>query len=170
METLLKKYNKRPVTGDVYTLSNLKVIVDDLLCDYLYAAGFRRVYFYENIRIALGMLSMVVAAVTTYASLYYPFKQTECLLKYLVCGYFSLTVLGFIISQVEGRRVIYEGFHVVTRVDDSQNYILLIYFKGKVVPQKYSKSIFELFYNDGKLDHLLLIKELGGIFKKEKEE
>lgn len=164
MDDLLRKYNKRPIIGDIYNIRNLKNITDNFICEYLKARGFKMNCLYIDIQNVFGLLSVCVAGATAYISTFYEFHTMKWLLKYLVPIYFSLSFASFFVSYKVGKKVIFNKFYLTTRIDSVQTYILLIYFNHRVVPGKYSKSVYELFDENGRFDHELLFKELASLF------
>ena len=59
MEKICLKYDKKPIIGDIYNLQNLKVLMDDLMNEYVSSLGYKRNYMYLDIRNIIGIISSI---------------------------------------------------------------------------------------------------------------
>lgn len=164
MEELVRKYSKRPIKGDIYTLTNLKALLDDLLNEYLSGEGFRRKYFYTDVKNGIGLLSAVLALVVTGLSVYCEFQRVKPYIGLCIGAYFLLYVLNYLVSYREGGRFYYDGFEIVTRADAVPVYVLLVYRRDRPVPQKYTRSVLDLFDAEGRLDHEYFLGDIKPLF------
>lgn len=164
MDDLIVKYNKKPIVGDLYTLSNLRVLLDDVLNEYLTRAGYKRLYVYQDIQNAIGIVSTVLGAAVTFLSMRYNFQAVKGQMSVYLAVYFVINAVSMLVKYREGRMYYYESFTISTRADDVPAYILLVYMEGKLVPLKYNKSMLDLFDETGKMDHDLFLNDVERLF------
>ena len=166
MEQLIFKYDKRPIRGDLYTLPNLKVLLDDLLNEYLGTVGHKRSFIFTDLRNACGIASIVFAAVIVWISMSCDFTASRMWLGITIGGYALMYLLDYVCAHFEGGKFYYTDFTIITRADITPVYILLLYRDSNPVPYKYTKSILDLFDDTGRLDHDLFIRDMENIFVK----
>lgn len=166
MEKITLKYNKKPIVGDLYTLANLKILLDDLLNEYLTSRGRRRSYVYVDIKNAIGIVSMGLAAAVVFLSVYCRFQDVKFAMSCCLALYFVLYAISLVAAYLEGNKFYYDSFNIVTRADDVPVYVVLVYVHGQPVPLKYTKSILDLFDERGHMDHELFLRDLEDLFNK----
>jgi len=166
MEHLITKYNKNPIVGDLYTLPNLKVHLDDLLEEYLCSNGCKRSYFVQDILNVIGVLSTAITAIITYMSMYCQFDKAKLYLGILLLSYITINSVSFVISYFNGNKKVFDKFWISTRMEQRPVYVMLIYQKENIVPIKYNKSVYDLYYDNGILDHKLFLNDLKDVFNK----
>lgn len=165
MQTLIEKYAKRPVIGDIYTLGNLKTTLDDVLNEYLVSKGHKRSNVYIDAKNAIGILSILISIAVFALNSMYDFAEIKQLLIICILMYFAAFAANSIIKYFEAGMFYYDSFNVATRADNVPVYVVLIYKKGCLVPIKYKKSILDLFDENGRLDHVLFLKDLEMLLK-----
>ncbi|KAM0680989.1 hypothetical protein GINT2_000772 [Glugoides intestinalis] len=165
LEKLIKKIDSAPIQADLYTLEQLKIALDDLLVFYCKERGFKEKHRLNDFLNVIGLISTVLASIVLYLSLYSTFEASKKVLFICLVIYVFLSLLSFIVYCFCGGRIQFQEFDIVTRADKTPVYVSLLYWKGKVVPVKYYKSILELFDETGKLDHVLFLNDLEKLFK-----
>ncbi|KAL6121675.1 hypothetical protein NUSPORA_01374 [Nucleospora cyclopteri] len=173
-----KTVKRENVTADLYTISEVKVVLDEFLCKFLRNNGCKQFFLMENIRLAIGVVSSLLGVIICYLSMNFTYD--------IVCKYVTLSVIIYYI--INGLTYLLEKnkyyfliqnndsslkFDIVTEIDEKPDYTILVYVES--IPIKYSKSIYELFYDDGYLDTKLFKNDLEKTFKsicesKEKKE
>lgn len=167
MSKIVEKYNKRPVMGDIYTLPNLKILLDDLLNEYLAEKGHRRSYLFMDIRNGVGIVSTAVAAAVIFMSLNYKFENIKAPMGLCLLVYFVINAASLAVTWYEGERFCYDAFSVTTRSDDTPSYTVLVYMHGKCVPMRYTRSFFDLFDRTGRMDHAMFVEDLDRLLNKD---
>lgn len=165
LEKLIKKFENAPIRVDLYTLEQLKIALDDLLILYCKERGFKEKHHLTDFLNIIGVISTILASIVLYLSLYSTFEASKKLLVICLSIYVILSILSFIVYCFFGGCIQFLEFDVVTRIDKTPVYVSLLYWKGKVVPVKYYKSVLELFDETGKLDHVLFLNDLENLFK-----
>lgn len=160
MDALAMKYDKSPIFGDIYNLNNLKSLLNDLLNEYLVKNGYKRNYWYLDLRNTIGIISLLIACVVVGLSYLYKFNEAKEYLGLCIVIYYTLYLLNLIVVYFDSGKFYYKDFYIVTRADTTPVYVILIYKKNEFVPKKYTKSILELFYENGRLDHELFLKDI----------
>lgn len=166
MEELKLKYDKKPIIGDIYTLSNLKIMLDDILNEYLLRSSHKRNYLYSDIKNIIGIISILLSSICCYLSMLYKYEIVKKYIALSVIIYFVINTISILIGYLEDGKFYYNDLYIKTRVDDVPTYIILVYSRGKVIPVKYNKSIFDLFDETGRMDHHMLLNDLENLFKK----
>ena len=167
MDSLIEKYKKNPIHGDIYSINNLKVLLDDLMNEYLIKIGYKRKYLLLDIMNAIGILSILLASACCFMSMNYKYSQVCKLVTYCVILYFFINGISFLIQYFQDNKMAYGKMNIKTRIDDTSTYIILLYKKDGMAPLKYHKSVFDLYYDSGRLDHQLFLKDLEKFFLKE---
>lgn len=167
VDAVVKKHSKRPIMADIYTLGNMKVLLDDLLGEYLAARGHKRNYAFPDARNAVGLISIVLAAAVTYMSLYCRFDDVVAPIRACVLLYFAANTLISIVGYFEERKHRYGGFYLVTSVEMAPAYTIEYHLPAGLAAKKYTKSLYDLFDETGKMDHALFINDMEVFFNKE---
>ncbi len=165
LEKLIKKFENEPIKADLYTLEQLKIALDDALIFYCKERGFKEKHHLTDFLNVIGLVSTALATTVLYLSLYSTFEASKKLLFICLLIYVILSILSFLVYCFCGGRIQFQEFDIVTRIDKTPVYVSLLYWKGKVVPVKYYKSVLELFDETGKLDHVLFLNDLEKLFK-----
>lgn len=166
IESIIEKYQKRPIVGDIYNEANLKVLLDDLLNEYLVAKEMKRNYMLTDIKNLLGTGSVLCGAVATYVSLQYKFQAIFNILLVAVVVYFVLRSIVFLLDLYEDRAFCYGNFYLKSSANKDALYSVEKYESRQKSPVKYSRSLFELFDNTGRMDHVLFLADLDEFFNK----
>lgn len=167
MDILSKKYISKPIVGDIYSQGNLKILLDDILDEYITKIGHKRNYLYLDVRNAIGVVSAVLAALCCYVSMYYKYEVIKSVVMFSVFSYMLINGISLLISYKEAEKLYYDSFSISTRINSRYEYIILVYLKDKVAPLKYNKSIFDLFDDKGQMDHGLFLSDLEILLKNE---
>lgn len=166
-DAIVKKHNKRPIVADIYTLGNMKILLDDLLNEYLGACGYRRDHTFPDARNAIGLISIALAMAVTYMSLNCKFDDVMVTISGCVLLYFVLNIAIFIVGYFEECKYRYGGFYLVTRVDMAPSYTIEYHLPAGSVLRKYTKSLYDLFDDTGKMGHALFVDDMEVFFNKE---
>lgn len=172
MDTIIARYNKTPINCNIYGLVNLKVACNDLLIEYLKKEkGYQQRQAYTDMKIAVGLISVVCAILTCYMSLHYDFSDYRKALVVVLAIYFSLNFILEICLRFFARNTVFEGYNREgsIRIDGfnkavDTNYKLIIYKNGKAIPGNFSKSIYDLYDESGVLDHETFLREIAQVF------
>lgn len=167
MEKLKEKYKKSPIIADIYSLDQLKIALDDLLVECVSSLGFRERNLYTDIQNTIGIISTMLAVVVTWLSECHKFQSIKTYMAWLVFVYFGINGVSCLYSYFKGGKIKFDGFEMITRIDKTPVYVVLVYRKGKPVPVKYCKSVLDLFDENGRLDHALFIDDIKALFSQE---
>lgn len=165
MNILLEKYAKKPIFGDIYNLSNLKSLLNDFINEYLTSKGMKQNYMYIDMRNTIGIASAVLGGIVVYISMYYKFEKIKTKLFLCILVYAILYLVNWVIKYFENEKFYYKDFCIKTRVDNTPVYVILVYKKNNPVPSKHSRSILDLFYENGCMNHKLFLKDLEKLFE-----
>lgn len=173
MNSLLKIYAKAPVKSEIHHLRALKITLDDVLKRYLTKAlGWKQLHIVTDIRIFVGLVSIVSAAITLYLSLYVDFVAYKPYVVVLLALYFALNIalevfLFFFPEPVfKGEK---DGALLVVKSEIKEPYpiyTLILHRDGEKVPTKYTKSVYDLFYSNGVLIHDEYLQDIEALFAK----
>lgn len=164
MEALIARRDREPIYGDIYTLPGLKVLLDDALREYLVASGYAHSTLCLDVWLAIGLLSLVLAGGVALISTYCDFYTTRRTVAWMLHTYVAANLVSLVITRIEGGRAVYGPVSVTSRIADMRSYVLLVYHRDRIVPAKYTRSIFDLFDSDGRLDHRLFFADLRTLF------
>lgn len=167
MEKLREKYKKFPVVADIHSLDQLKIALDDLLVECVSSLGFKESNLYTDIQNSIGIISTILAVIVTWMSECHRFQNIKFYMVWLVLGYFTINGLSYLYFHFEGGKIKFNGLEIITRIDKTPIYVVLVYKKGKPVPVKYYKSVLDLFDENGRLDHALFIDDIEALFNQE---
>ena len=165
MEQILTKYNKKPIIVDLYTIQNLKASLDDLLSEFCNNNGYKENYFMTDIQNAVGVVSIFLTLIVlafSYCCKFDDIKDNMAICLYI---YFAINILCGILMYFKEGKLVFDKIDIETSIDKTKIYNITIYSKEKNVLYKYNKSIFDLFYETGKLDHELFLKDMTKLFK-----
>ncbi|KAL0265693.1 UNVERIFIED_CONTAM: hypothetical protein PYX00_011407 [Menopon gallinae] len=147
--SLLKTYAKTPVKSEIFQLRALKITLDDVLKRYLTTVlGWKQCHTISDIRIFVGLVSIVSAAITLYLSLNVDFSVYKPFVVVLLSVYFALNVLLEIFLFIFPEPVFKgekNGSVIVVKSDVKEPhpiYTLAIFRNGESVPVKYAKSVY----------------------------
>ncbi|KAI4292814.1 signal peptidase complex subunit 2 [Pancytospora philotis] len=163
---LEKKYARKPIRGDIHTEQNLKVLLDDLLNEYLAARGCRRNYLYIDLGNAAGVVCVLLAALTTYLSVMYKFNDVHVPLLAAVAAYFAVNTCSTLVGFCGGSAFRYAGFSLASSTVARTSYELRRYDDRFRNPLRYVKRLPDLFDDAGCLDHALFLKDMEEFFNK----
>ncbi|TBU06214.1 putative Spc25 microsomal signal peptidase [Hamiltosporidium magnivora] len=173
MEQLKKKFSRNPIKAEIYKLSDIKVALDDLLYQFLkYEMKYKQCNFVSNLRIFIGMISVIITVIIAYLSVNQDFKDYKQLCVAGVTTYFLINFLGDFIIRITGcSKYIFmggskeENFKISSFTDvENATYNLLIYKDAIEVPRKYVKKVNQLFYKDGAMIHEIFLEDLKNLF------
>ncbi|KAI5168403.1 signal peptidase complex subunit 2 [Pancytospora epiphaga] len=165
-DALTKKHDSKPIMADIYTLGNMKIILDDLLNEYLISRGFKRNYAFPDFRTTIGLISTVLAIIVTYLSLYYKFDDVSSSITFCIFLYFVLNAFVSVIGYFEEHKIRYGTFYLVTKANIAPSYTIEYFTAGSAI-KKYTKSLYDLFDSSGRMDHVLFINDMEDFFNKE---
>ncbi|ADM11107.2 Microsomal signal peptidase subunit SPC25-like protein [Encephalitozoon intestinalis ATCC 50506] len=167
MDNLKAKYNKNPLRGDIYNLSELKIILDDVIRDFMENVGnSKQSKVSTDIKIAIGLISTVIASAVAYFSLTSEFEYHKQVITILTLIYFVINILGEIYFRWTGSSMVFKDRVVSTSVSaPDPTYVIMVYNKNKLIPSKYTKSMFDLFDSNGRLIHEEFLDDLQGLLK-----
>jgi hypothetical protein len=170
MEKLKLKYSKNPIRGDIYNLSQLKILLDDLVKEYLTSVkSCEQSMLLTDARIAVGLISTGIAAAIVYLSLKTEFEQHKNALILLISIYFVLNFFIEVYTRYIGSSFVFTDRTVVTSATPPEAvYTVLVYNKDRLIPEKYNKSVFDLFDESGRLIHEEFLSDLEELFDKNK--
>lgn len=168
MEDLKKKYTKTPLKGDIYNPFQLKIILDDLLKEYITKVKkSKQSMLLTDVRIMVGLMSTVIAGVIAYLSMKTEFVDHKWILIVLIAIYLVANAILDLYSRYFGTSIVYDNMTVSTTFSPPDpTYVVIVYSKDKLIPDKYIKSIFDLFDSNGKLFHEEFLNDLNKLFKK----
>eukprot|EP00866_Antonospora_locustae_P000768 jgi/Antlo1/768/598 len=171
MNSLLKAYTKSPVKSEVLHLRALKITLDDVLKRYLTKVlGWKQHHFVTDIRIFVGLVSIITAAITLCLSLYIDFVVYKPYVAVLLSLYFSLNIALEIVLFLFPEPVFKgekDGSLLVVRSEIKEPhpmYTIMLFRDGGKVPTKYTKSVYDLFYSDGVLIHEEYLRDIETLF------
>ncbi|ELQ74856.1 putative Signal peptidase complex subunit 2 protein, partial [Trachipleistophora hominis] len=172
MDAIITRYNKAPIHCNIYSLVNLKVACNDLLIEYLTKEkGYRQKHTYTDMKIVVGLISVVCAALTCYMSMNYSFEDYRKALVVVLAVYFSFNFVLEISLRLFARNTVFEGYNKEgsIRIDGfnravDTDYKLIIYKNGKAIPGNFCKSVYELYDESGVLDHEAFLREVAQVF------
>lgn len=173
MEKFRNKYDKpkNPPKTDLYTINQVKISLDDFLVEYLTALGFKECNFYVDFSNTIGIFSTIFAGLTCYLSMYYQWEHIKKYITYSVIAYFCINSILFIYCCFKSGKIRFSGLEIATKIQftDDKNpvYTAMIYKRNKVVPLKYTRTIFDLFYDNGIMDYKILIEDFDKLFKEQ---
>lgn len=167
MDRLKAKYNKNPLKTDVYKLSGLKLVLDDLVQEFLaHVKKSRQSKTSTDVKIAVGLVSSAIAVAVGLISVRLDFATHKQLLTALIGAYFVLNILAEIYFWHAGTSFVFSDRVVSTKINSPDPaYNVLVYNRGKLIPRKYTKSVFDLFDSDGTLIHEEFIDDLERLFE-----
>ncbi|KAH9411957.1 microsomal signal peptidase [Ordospora pajunii] len=168
MDILKAKYNKQPLVGDVYCLINLKIILDDVIKEFMATVkNSRQSTVPADIKIITGLASAAITAATMYMSITSEFKQHKSIMAVLVVVYFVINILMEIYERWNGKSMVFGTKVVSTTINASDAiYTVIVHDINQPTPSKYTRSIFELFDSDGKLIHERFVEDIQDLFEK----
>nr|XP_013180895.1 unnamed protein product [Papilio xuthus] len=166
IEKLNQKYSKKPIQGDIYNLMGLKVLLDDLLLEYLTKTkNYKQNTFVVDLKIFIGIISSILACGIAYCSVNYDFEEYRFLLIIALSIYFTLNTIVWIVEKARKTTFRFGNLSVVTDVQPpSPVYTIMVYEGDKLIPEKYNKSIFDLFADDGRLLHEKVLADFENLF------
>ncbi|EEQ81647.1 hypothetical protein NCER_101840 [Vairimorpha ceranae BRL01] len=187
-DKLKLKYSKKPVKGDIYNLRHLKVLIDEILVDFLVKdLNYKLNNTYTDFQISVGLLSTVLAALLTYFSMNFEFKDYKVFMIWCLCIYSVLNGIVYIFDTLRGTTYYFTKV-IKNNVQEDKNdketekvvsirvcteilppnpiYTLLVYKDNKLIPEKWSKSVFELFKEDGTLNASQFLDDVTLFFNK----
>lgn len=165
MEKLIIKYEKNPLKVNLRKLINLRVSLNDLLYEYLNNKNCVQNFRSTDIRIIVGFISSILASITTYISLFYEFQDIKKLQIFLLSFYFCINGLYELYSKFVANYTYYGNMNgksliIYSYIDDY--YRLEVVYNGKY--KKYKALIYDLFYENGILDHSKFLGDLNDLF------
>lgn len=173
MNNLLKIYAKAPVKSEINQLRALKITLDDVLKRYLTnVLKWKQHHVVTDVRIFVGLISIISAAITLYFSLYVDFVVYKPYVAVLLAVYFVLNIalevfLFFFPEPVfKGEK---DGAFLVVKSEIKEPYpiyTLILHRDGEKVPTKYTKSVYDLFYSNGILIHDEYLRDIEALFAK----
>lgn len=167
IEKIKQKYSKRPIKGEIYNLANLKILLDDLLLEYLTKVKkYKQKTFLVDLKIFVGIISTVVACVIAYLSVYKEFSEYRNMLIIGLSIYFTINMMVWVVEKMQKATFKFENISVETNVNPpSPVYTVMVYEKEKLIPEKYTKSVFDLFTEEGRLLHEEVLSDFERLFK-----
>ena len=165
MEKLQSQYDKSPVKVDLYTIQNLKIALDDLLTKYCSSLGHKENHLVADIQNSVGIVSIILTLVVLAFSYLYKFHEIKHYMALCLYVYFTINILCCIFVFFRGGKITFEKIEILTSIDKNQTYNLEVISKDKKTTKKYNKSVFDLFFESGKLDHQLFLKDMNDLFK-----
>lgn len=171
MNRLMKAYSEKPVKGDIFRLRSLKVTLDDILKQYLTSVlGLKQHYLMSDIKISIGIISIVSAGILVYMSMnidfivYKPYAIIILVLYFTSNLLLEAYLLFFPEPTFKGKKG--EVSLVVRSEVKSPHpiYILKVCSGKSKIPKKYTKSLYDLFYSDGILLHEKYLSDLEELF------
>ncbi|KAM0671436.1 microsomal signal peptidase [Ordospora colligata] len=168
MDILKTKYNKNPLVGDVYCLNSLKIILDDVIKEFMDTVkNSKQSTVSSDIKISTGLVSAAITGATVYISLTSEFKQHKSIMTVLVVAYFVINILVEIYERWNGKSMVFGSKTVSTTINASDAiYTVVVHDSTQPTPNKYTRSVFELFDSDGKLIHERFIEDIQDLFEK----
>lgn len=168
MDNLKAKYNKNPLRGDIYNLSELKIILDDVIRDFMEKVrSSRQSKASTDIKIVVGLISTAIALVVAYLSITSEFEYHRHIIAVLTLLYFIINILAEVYFRYTGFSMVFEDRVVSTKISaPDPAYVILVYNKNKLIPSKYTKSVFDLFDSNGRLVQEEFLDDLQGLFEK----
>lgn len=165
VEKLTRKYTKAPIKTDIYSLEKVKVTIDDFFIEYCKERGFREKYHLTDFQNVVGIISTIQAGIALFLSMYCQFENVKSLLAAVVYSYFAINIFSLVVSYFAGGKITFYEFEARTRIDKTPVYVALLYWKGRVVPVKHHKAVFDLFDDEGIFNHTEFLKDLEILFK-----
>ncbi|CAD25143.2 SIGNAL PEPTIDASE 21kDa SUBUNIT [Encephalitozoon cuniculi GB-M1] len=168
MDNLRAKYNKNPLRGDIYNLSELKIILDDVIRDFMETAeGSGSSKASTDIKITVGLVSTAIASIVAYFSITSEFEEHKQTITVLTLLYFIINILAEVYFRYAGFSMIFKNRVVSTSISaPDPTYVIMVYNKNKLIPYKYTKSVFDLFDSNGRLIHKEFLEDLRDLFEK----
>jgi hypothetical protein len=165
MDSLKTKYTKNPITADIYTVKQLKIALDDVLVEYCQALGYKENHLATDFKNVVGIISALLASFVLALGYLRPFQEIKMAIAISVSIFFAINFLVFIFCFIRGDKTTFENFDVSTKIDQTKTYNVVVYPKDGKTTKKYNKSVFDLFYEDCRLDHVMYLNDLENLFK-----
>lgn len=165
MEQILVKYNKTPIKTDLYTLSNLKTTLDNLLSEFCNKQGYKQNYFVTDIQNLVGIASIILTVAVLAFSYFFKFAEIKYYMSICLYIYFFINIFCAVFVYFKGGKLVFDKIDIETSIDSTKTYNVKVYSKDKKMLKKYNKSIFDLFFDTGALDHELYLKDMADLFK-----
>lgn len=168
MEKLKSKYSKNPLKTDIYNLNELKLVLDDVVQEFITDVRHsKQSKTSTDVKIVVGLISTVIASVVGYISVRFDFEAYKMVLTILIALYFTINFLVEVYLWCTGSSFVFSDKVVSTKINfPDPTYVMLVYNKNKLIPNKYTKSVFDLFDSDGRLMHEEFIDDLEKVFEK----
>ncbi|KAF9764427.1 Signal peptidase complex subunit 2 [Nosema granulosis] len=167
MEKLIEKYSKKPIKAEVYSLSNLKITLDDLLLEYLTKVkNYKQKTFLVDLKILMGVISTIVACAIAYLSVNYEFQEYKNMLILGLSVYFGVNTIVWVVEKTQKATFKFEDISVFTDIQaPSPIYTIMVYEGDKLIPEKYTKSVFDLYTEEGRMLHEKVLNDFKKLFK-----
>lgn len=169
IQKLRNKYNKEPIKADVYTLSKLKIALDDLLVECANVLDYKQNNLYVDVQNIIGIISTLIACGTVYLSMYFKFDTVKFYLKILCSLYFIINFTSYIIYYLFGKLLRFKDFSFKTKVSKNEIYEIIMKNNNSEIKGKYVKSIYDLFNEEGEMDHNLFIDGIYELLSENKK-
>lgn len=169
MDKLKSKYNRNALRADIYNMNELKLVLDDVVQEFLAdVKESKQSKTSIDIKISIGLISTAIACVVLYVSMNSDFEANKSMLTALTASYFVINFLMEVYFWfVGGTSFVFSDKTVYTRISPPDpTYVVIVYNKNKLIPSKYTKSVFDLFDSDGKLVHEEFLDDLERLFEK----
>ncbi|WUR05095.1 putative signal peptidase complex subunit 2 [Vairimorpha necatrix] len=176
LDKLKIKYSRRPLKGDIYNLRNLKLVTDEILLDFMQSVLKCKLNnLYTDFTLAVGITSTILAAFLAYFSTHYEFEEYKTYLIFSLifyCGFNSVVYICDLLRTTTFKfTLVKENEKVEMRVctdisPPNPVYTILVYKNDKLIPEKWSKSVFDLFNKDGVLQADEFLDQVNEFFNK----
>lgn len=149
--------------GDIYNLRNLKVVLDDALYDFITKTLSLKIKTaYTDFELFVGTISTILSIIVVYMSCNYDFCDYKLYLIICLTIYFILNGIITICNYFRSTTFAFDGMKVCTEICPPYPvYTILVYRNGKLIPEKFSKSVYDLFDCEGILSTDCFYKELN---------
>lgn len=170
LDKIRQKYDKRPIKADVNVLPQLKTAMDDVILEYLTKVrNLVQSTLLTDLQIVVGVISTILACAVAYSSVTYEFKDYRTLLAISLCVYCVLNAIMYLITKIWSYTFKFGDMAVYTSINPpSDIYSILIHTKGRLIPQKYSRSVFDLFDSEGTFLHNVFLDDIDALFDEKK--
>lgn len=168
LDKLKLKYSRKPLKGEKYNLRNLKAVLDEILLDYMIRVlNLKMNNLYTDFQITVGVLSTILSCIVVYMSMNYEFVEYKMYLVFCLSVYFILNGIVYLCDMLRSTTYKFSDMDVCTDVTPPNHiYTVLVYKNKKLIPEKWSKSVFDLFDSNGVLRSSEVLDELDVFFNK----
>lgn len=136
-------------SADLYSLGAVKIVMNDILCEYLVSLGYSQHMLIDNLKILIGAVSGIFGGVITYLSMTYDWPVIYKWIFMMVIVYYVINgvyhVLDYFFDHLDFTYK-KESVRISTKINNDGIYS--VNYKGK----EHKMNVYEMFYENGAAD------------------